>query len=56
MEESSGAPDPERVRAKFEATAGRILSPAGVARLAAAVAESPTASPGALMALCRRPD
>lgn len=55
MEESSGAPDPERVRAKFEATAGRVLSPPGVARLAAALAESPAASPGTLMALCRRP-
>jgi hypothetical protein len=52
-ERASAAPEPTRIRGKFEATAGRLLSRAGVARLAAAVAELPATSPGALTALCR---
>jgi 2-methylcitrate dehydratase PrpD len=47
------APVPERLRAKFAATAGRLLPPTGVTALAAAVEHAEAATPAALLALCR---
>jgi hypothetical protein len=47
------APGPERLRTKFAATAGRLLPPARVRALAAAVEHAETATPAALLALCR---
>jgi 2-methylcitrate dehydratase PrpD len=49
-----GAVTAERLRAKFAATAGRLLPAPAVARLAAAVDALPSGTPGALMALCQR--
>jgi len=47
------APAPERLRAKFAATAGRLLPPGRVAALAAAVDRFEHGTPPALLALCR---
>jgi 2-methylcitrate dehydratase PrpD len=44
---------PARLRAKFEATAGRLLPPARVAQIQACVARFEEATPAALLALCR---
>jgi 2-methylcitrate dehydratase PrpD len=49
---SDGGAAAERLRAKFEGTAGRVLSPPAVQRLAAAVDGLPSGTPASLMALC----
>jgi 2-methylcitrate dehydratase PrpD len=52
-EATAAPPDPARVRAKFAATAGRLLPPERVAALAAAVERAEPLAPADLLALCR---
>ena len=52
-EATAAPPDPARVRAKFAATAGRLLDAERVAALAAAVERPEPLAPAELLARCR---
>jgi 2-methylcitrate dehydratase PrpD len=52
-EATAAPPDPARVRAKFAATAGRLLAAERVAALAAAVERAESLTPAELLARCR---